>query len=149
MKVIRVVGFADGSASEYDDQWLEKFDPDYDGGLGRIWTTSDPARAMLFDNVPAAMDFWKTQSKVKPLRADGKPNRPLTALTIGVEDPDYKELKVADVETITQFCICSEEQCFCANTIEMKLEDAASNVEWECLECKGGHHVWSPDGPRE
>lgn len=28
------------------------------------------------------MAFWKTTSRVNPIRADGRPNRPLTAFTI-------------------------------------------------------------------
>jgi len=32
-----------------------------------------------------AMIFWGTQSNTVPLRPDGKPNKPLTALSIEVE----------------------------------------------------------------
>lgn len=79
-----MVGFANGEPSAYDGQYLERFDPEYEGGLGRVWTTSDPNKAKLFDNAADALLLWKTQSQTNPLRSDGKPNRPMTALTIEI-----------------------------------------------------------------
>lgn len=84
-KVIKVVGFANGDASAYDGQYIQNYDPEW-GAIGRVWTTPDPAKAMHFEDLAAALEFWKTESKTKPLRPDGKPNRPMTALTIEVED---------------------------------------------------------------
>jgi hypothetical protein len=55
---------------------------------------------------------------------------------------------MTDERTITQFCICEVEFCYCSNTTELSLVAAAGGVEWECDECKAGHHVMSPDGPR-
>jgi hypothetical protein len=37
---------------------------------------------MRFADLAAAVACWKRQSTVRPLRPDGKPNRPLTAFTI-------------------------------------------------------------------
>lgn len=88
MILMKIVGFADGSTSEYDDQFLERFDPEYDHGLGRIWTTPDPDKAMRFTSLAEALTTWKTQSTVRPLRADGKPNRPLTAVTVTFVDTE-------------------------------------------------------------
>jgi hypothetical protein len=42
----------------------------------------DPLR---FDDFLAAMECWKMPSRVRPLRPDGKPNRPLTVYTITFE----------------------------------------------------------------
>lgn len=86
MKVIKVVGFVSGGPSAYDGQYLEAFDPDWGAGLGRVWTTLDPARAMRFESLAKALEYWKQQSRVRPTRPDGKPNRPLTALTVEVGD---------------------------------------------------------------
>ncbi|HTB46264.1 MAG TPA: hypothetical protein VK741_21765 [Acetobacteraceae bacterium] len=63
-------------------RWLKAFDPDAYGGRGFIDTTPDRAQAMRFPSFEAAMECWRTQSRVKPLRDDGQPNRPLTAHTV-------------------------------------------------------------------
>jgi hypothetical protein len=65
-----------------DGCWLAAYDPDaYEGG-GMVEGSDDPAEAMRFPDVMAAMEEWKRPSTVRPLRADGKPNRPLSAFTV-------------------------------------------------------------------
>lgn len=54
-------------------------------GRGADTWTYDRAKAMRFPSFEAAMEAWKTQSKVTPLRDDGKLNRPLTAYSVTVE----------------------------------------------------------------
>jgi hypothetical protein len=66
-------------------RYLRAFYPDRHGGRGEIFFTDDPAEARKFDSFTAVMECWKTQSKVRPLRLDGRPNRPLTAFTIQPE----------------------------------------------------------------
>jgi hypothetical protein len=84
MKVIRVVEFASGAPCPIAGQYLEKFSFEaYDGGGYGVFTT-DVDRAMKFDSAAAALRFWRTQSRVRPLRPDGKPNRPFTATTIEI-----------------------------------------------------------------
>ena len=66
--------------------WLVAYDPD--GGEGRrgSWEFSiDPAKAMRFVDGGAAAKCWRTVSKSRPVRPDGKPNRPLTAITVSIE----------------------------------------------------------------
>jgi hypothetical protein len=72
------------------EQYLKAYDPDthapgetYPTGYSE-WTDK-PEEAMIFATHTEALALWKTQSKVSPLRPDGKPNRPLTAVTISVE----------------------------------------------------------------
>lgn len=84
-KVIRVVAIGTTERPPADC-WLESFDVDAHDGRGDAAWTSDVARAMRFPDVGAAMTAWRTQSTVRPLRDDGLPNRPLTALTIQIED---------------------------------------------------------------
>jgi hypothetical protein len=67
-------------------EYLRRFDPEYADGRGAAWWTDDPAKAMRFADVGVALETWKTQSTVKPLREDGKPNRPLTAHTITFDE---------------------------------------------------------------
>ena len=65
--------------------YVRFFDPDAHGGRGNLVTTADPARARQFDSAIEAGNFWRQQSKVRPLRPDGKPNRPLTAYSVVIE----------------------------------------------------------------
>jgi hypothetical protein len=81
--VIRIIGDALGNVGPHDGRYLEKFTPDVDEyGLGRVESTDDIARALQFPSTLEAGEFWKQQSRVHPLRDDGKPNRPLTAFSI-------------------------------------------------------------------
>ena len=48
-------------------------------------TTSDIRRACVFTTPEAAFEFYR---QARGIRADGKPNRPLTAFTIEVFRPD-------------------------------------------------------------
>jgi hypothetical protein len=49
---------------------------------GDIVATDKLELAMKFDSMAAVMEAWKTQSTLVPRRPDGKPNRPLTAMSI-------------------------------------------------------------------
>lgn len=54
--------------------------PEHDnGGCGWVETTRDIKKALRLKDIGAALTVWKMQSERIPLRADGKPNRPLTA----------------------------------------------------------------------
>ena len=46
---------------------------------------------MRFATRGDAMNFWRAPSKTRPTRMDGKPNRPLTALTVEIEDAPTQE----------------------------------------------------------
>jgi len=59
--------------------WLMKYDVEAYDGIGDIVVTPDRARAMVFKNGLEALAAWKSVPKARPLRDDGKPNRPLTA----------------------------------------------------------------------
>jgi len=64
--------------------FLASWDVDAFGGLGHAGWTTDPAEAHVFASAAAAMRAWQAQSKVRPLRDDGRPNKPLTAATISI-----------------------------------------------------------------
>jgi hypothetical protein len=82
---IRAVEFANGLPCPHAGQWLKAFDFDAHDGQGHGVFTNELTKAKPFPDQGAALEFWKTQSRRQPLREDGKPNRPLTALTISVE----------------------------------------------------------------
>ena len=65
--------------------WLVGYDPDAYGGRGHARWSHDPVEAMRFASQGEAMRFWRTPSTVRPLRADGSPNRPLTACSVWIE----------------------------------------------------------------
>jgi hypothetical protein len=60
--------------------WLVSYDPEGNDGHGDALWTHDPAGATVFTG-----DEWTALSRAvpanRPLRPDGKPNRPLTAFT--------------------------------------------------------------------
>jgi hypothetical protein len=62
--------------------YLVAFDPEARGGRGEALFSPDISEAMRFVDGMAAMTAWKMQSRTRPLRPDGKPNRPLTAYTV-------------------------------------------------------------------
>jgi hypothetical protein len=65
-----------------DGQALAAFDADAHDGRGDATWTTNPDDALTFDTLEAAKDFHQTTSTVRPLRDDGKPNRPLTMFTV-------------------------------------------------------------------
>lgn len=68
------------SPEKTDLLYLKAFDPEAQGGRGRVELTNKIKEAMVFPSVGAAFELWRTQSKTHPWReTDGKANRPLTA----------------------------------------------------------------------
>ena len=65
--------------------YLRSYDADTPDGRGAIVTTTVRDEALRFDDLAAAFECWKRTSATRPLRPDGKPNRPLTAYTITFE----------------------------------------------------------------
>jgi hypothetical protein len=68
--------------------FLVDYDPEANDGRGSAVWSHDRREAKRFDSAPDAMLYWRQQSRTRPLREDGKPNRPLTACTIAVERAD-------------------------------------------------------------
>jgi hypothetical protein len=86
MKVLKAIGFANGVHCPHEGQYLKYADFDAYDGRGFMTFTKKASDAMTFPDFRAAMVFWQTTSKARPRREDGMPNRPLTALTIEIED---------------------------------------------------------------
>lgn len=62
--------------------FLAHFDPDENDGFGCARWTAHQHEAKVFPDLLAAFAEWKRESTVRPLRDDGKPNRPLSAYTV-------------------------------------------------------------------
>jgi hypothetical protein len=81
---LKMVGLATGEASDLDGLYVKAYDPDFRWGRGEIVGTKDKDEALKFETLQGALTEYRRTSKVRPLRPDGKPNRPLTAYTIEV-----------------------------------------------------------------
>jgi hypothetical protein len=84
--VIRVIAFANGVPCPIAGQYLESFDFNAYRGRGFGTFVIDPRQAKHFASKAAAMVYWRTVSSKYPVRADGQPNRPLTATTCEIVD---------------------------------------------------------------
>lgn len=89
--VIRCVCLATGQLTIYDGQYLRAYDPDGCEGAGKMHWTSDIEEAKKFQTASEAISLYSQVSTVRPKRADGMPNRPLTAYHLmldAIEVPD-------------------------------------------------------------
>lgn len=80
------VGFTDHA------EYLKDFDADAHDGGGSVEATADPKEAMKFSTAGAGLELWRTPSTVRPLRDDGKPNRPLSAFTIEMIEMEFDDV---------------------------------------------------------
>src|SRR5262245_38683855 len=69
-----------------EGDYLEWSDPDAKGGLGDDRWTPDLAKAKRFASQEAAWECWRAQGKKIPRRPDGKPNRPMTAYSVTIQE---------------------------------------------------------------
>lgn len=78
--IVRLERLAIGSTI-HDGRWVRWYSPDDDSGIGagRVISTANPLEAMVWPTTRAALDGLEAQSTQRPFRADGQPNRPLTA----------------------------------------------------------------------
>ena len=97
---IRNGGRADGGPDLSIGCYLADYDPDVNGGRGLIDWTRDPAGAMIFDNQLAAGRCYTAVSRVRPVRPDGQPNRPLTGYTVIFEPVESVVTEIPAAEAI-------------------------------------------------
>ena len=71
-------------ANQVAGTYVKEHDPNGHGGIGTLVLTWDIASARQFQSFADAKAAWAAQSTIKPLREDGKPNRPLTAYTVDI-----------------------------------------------------------------
>jgi hypothetical protein len=85
--VLRLAGRADGGpvAGAPRPAWLRRYDPEAHGGRGHAWWTGDRREALVLPNAEAARKLWMRVPDCRPKRADGRPNRPLTAYSMLIE----------------------------------------------------------------
>jgi hypothetical protein len=69
-----------------EGEYLKSFDPEAHDGRGEAMFTKHLKEAMVFTDAIEAIKTWQTQSKTRPLREDGKPNKPLTTFSASFEN---------------------------------------------------------------
>lgn len=89
---IKLLGTASGRTHKNANQYVVSYDPDYhlpDGSYdgGALETSPDITKAKVFDGLVDAYNYWYQSPKCQchSFRADGQPNRPLTAFHLVVE----------------------------------------------------------------
>lgn len=65
--------------------FVKSWDAEAHEGRGEVEWTIEPSEALKFRSQIAAYDAWMTVPASRPVREDGKPNRPFTSFTIAVE----------------------------------------------------------------
>ena len=97
IRLVDLTGTVTGSCSNdgmaqtgLDDKagalYLRYWDVEAHDGRGVAEWTYDIAKAYLFSSSIDAARVWKLVPVCRPLREDGKPNRPLTAFSVIIED---------------------------------------------------------------
>jgi hypothetical protein len=100
MKIIQIIGLADGRVTKHDQQYLVSFDFEQDAMHG-LTASRMPSEARKFDSLADALEYWKTRSVGHPTRhTDGKPNRPFTGWTITVLE--YTDLEYEDETSVNK-----------------------------------------------
>lgn len=80
---IVLIGRADGRTEGLPvGNYLASYNPEGAGGNGVAKWTPDPTQAMTFATAEAATSCYRAVPYNRPLRPDGKPNRPLTIFTV-------------------------------------------------------------------
>ena len=85
---LKIVERADGTAVPFAGEYVKENHVDAYDGRGYLETTPDVRKAKKFQTATQALNYWKKQSTVQPMRPDGKPNRPLTAFTVEIANHD-------------------------------------------------------------
>jgi hypothetical protein len=85
--VIQIVELvAGGGGPGLAGQYVDSYTPDGHEGRGDLVLTPHRQAAKRYPDAAAAWAEWKRVSATHPTRPDGKPNRPMTAFTIKIED---------------------------------------------------------------
>jgi hypothetical protein len=84
--VIRCGMLLPGQPESLLGAYLTAYDQEADDGLGTSAWGHDKVQALVFPSFIAAHAAWSSASETRPLRDDGKPNRPLTQFSVTFED---------------------------------------------------------------
>jgi hypothetical protein len=84
IQVVEMAGFVSGPEQAEDPagKYVQAINPDAHDGGGFVQLTPNSEEARIFASTLEALEYWGRQSTVRPVRDDGRPNRPGTAFTI-------------------------------------------------------------------
>jgi hypothetical protein len=80
--IVQIVGSASGDPTPHDGRYVVRWNSNVHYGTLAVDSTPRPEGARRFADIGEATSEWRAISHLQPRRPDGKPNRPLTALTI-------------------------------------------------------------------
>ena len=83
---IQIIGYVDGTECDVAGQYVKSFDFDGAGGRGIGRYAHRATDAKRFTTKLDALAFVQTQSRVRPLKDDGQPNRPLCGCHVVVAE---------------------------------------------------------------
>lgn len=83
--VLAHAGYTLGPSHPFTPGWVKRYDPEAFDGRGDLEVTQRPEEALVFASHAEAFELWRAVPSARPLRPDGKPNRPLTAYTVTIE----------------------------------------------------------------
>ncbi len=86
-----LAGYTAEPSSATVGSFLQAYSAEAHGGQGEALWTRDPAKALQFRSTKEAMELWRKIPWNRPTRPDGKPNRPLTSITVSIEPKKGKE----------------------------------------------------------
>lgn len=87
MNVIIALGYArQDILCDIAGQYLEWYDPNAGGGGAVAIFTRDITKAKKFSTRAEALAEWNLVRTIGPARPDGKPNKPLTALSVEIRE---------------------------------------------------------------
>jgi hypothetical protein len=84
--LVRVVCAAEPDVkTPHDGDWVVEWNPHTEWGVLGLSSTRERSKAKRFAHHADVFRQWKTTSIIQPVRPDGRPNRPLTAVSIEIE----------------------------------------------------------------
>ena len=86
---ILLIGLVNGQATREGGRYVRTYDPSGNRGQGSFTTTEDTVDALQFGTETEAFEKWR---EPYGLRADGRPNRPLTAFTMTIEEVGERKI---------------------------------------------------------
>lgn len=82
--VIRILANAAGYPCPEADHYVMNMDCEAHDGRGHLLATKSLDAARKFATSGEALTYYQRTSRTRPVRPDGRPNRPLTAYTIEI-----------------------------------------------------------------
>lgn len=77
--IVKCGGSTTGQRLPFVGKYLVAYDLEFDNGIGICSFSSDPKNAMRFADLAAFHAAYRATPICRPLRFDGRPNRPLTS----------------------------------------------------------------------